>query len=431
MYNKNMKNKTSINDISKIPKSAGVYFLKNKDSDVFYIGKARNLYNRINNHKKSKDSFKDIEIIHSVEWVKMANEIEALIKEREYIQHYQPKLNVNLRDDKQYIYVGITKEDYPHIYFTHQPLQPKRGNILSEYIGPFTDGKSIKNVLRLLRKSFPYYMTSQKRAAVKKKHSLLQCPYCHLQMCPGPSPNKTNYRRTISTIRKILKGNYKTVMKDIKKQQKEKIKQQKFEDAGILQKQYEALENVFTHRAQSATLPVITRKNNYSETANYLSKFLKTELPINIIEGYDISNIQGAESIASIVRFENGKPNKSLYRYMNIKSTDTPNDFLSLQEALRRRLSHTEWSYPDLILLDGGKGQLSSGVKELKKLNITIPIVSLAKKQEELFTTLHKNSTLLSSMPSHVEYLLESIRNEAHRFAITRHRARHRKVFKK
>ena len=114
---------------------------------------------------------------------------------------------------------------------------------------------------------------------------------------------------------------------------------------------------------------------------------------------------------------------------MNIRSAgDEPNDFLSLQEALKRRFAHTEWSYPDLVLLDGGRGQLTAGVVQLKQLQITVPIVALAKKQEELYMP-GRRPMLLSKMPKDVQYLLQSVRNEAHRFAITRHRARHRKMF--
>lgn len=425
-----MRNSTSIQTTSNIPETPGVYFLKNKDNEIVYIGKARNLRSRVTSHKQSKDSFKNVEPIHSVEWVQLANEIEALIKEREYIQHYQPKLNVLLRDDKQYLYIGVTKQEYPRIFTTHQPLLNKRQNaVKSEYIGPFTDATAVKKTLRYLRKSFPFYMTTAKQATRKQQHSPLACPYCHLNLCPGPDPDKQQYRQTITTLRRIFTGKYPFVIKNLKKQVQEHSKKQEFEKAAVLQKQYNALYTVFHHHAP-VSAPNPKRILAVNEPAQYLAWLLNVELPIFIIEGYDISNFQGKESVASVVRFEKGQPNKSLYRSMNIRSAgDEPNDFLSLQEALRRRFAHTEWSYPDLVLLDGGRGQLTAGVAQLKQLRVTVPIVALAKKQEELYIP-GRRPMLLSKMPEDVQYLLQSVRNEAHRFAITRHRARHRKTFR-
>ena len=433
IYNLSMRPNAHIENISSIPQCDGVYFLKNGDNEIVYIGKARNLRSRINTHKQQKDAFKHTpERIESVEWVQTANEIEALIKEREYIQHYQPKLNVLLRDDKQWMFVGITKQQHPYIFLTHQPIQRNATKV--EYIGPFTDGTALKRVMRTLRKSFPYYMTTNKQAGTKKMHSTLPCPYCHLGLCPGDEQtlDTKHYLHTISTIRQILTGKYSFVMKQIQKQIKECVKKQEFENASVLQKQYDSLHKIFTHHAHIADSPKLIHQQvgDSPSSAIYLAQLVGVELPVNTIEGYDISNLQGNESIASIVRFENGKPNKSLYRYMNIRSANNePNDFLSLQEALARRLKHKEWSYPDLILLDGGKGQLSAGVEQLRASGVSIPIVALAKKQEELFLSDKKGSVLLSSMPQQVEHLLQHIRNEAHRFAITRHRAKHRKQF--
>ena len=426
-----MRNSTSIQNTKTIPESAGVYFLKNANNEIVYIGKARNLRSRVASHKQSKDAFKNVEHIQSVEWVQLANEIEALIKEREYIQHYQPKLNVLLRDDKQYLYIGITKQEYPRIFVTHQPALKNKPAVQSEYIGPFTDATAVKKTLRYLRKSFPFYMTTAKQATRKQNHAALPCPYCHLNLCPGPTPDKQRYRKTVTTLRHIFTGKYSFVMKNLKKELRARVQNQEYETAATLQKQYDALHTVFHHHAPITTAPTPKRILAVNEPAQYLATLIGVELPVFIIEGYDISNIQGKESVASIVRFEKGRPNKSLYRSMNIRSAqDEPNDFLSLQEALSRRFAHTEWSYPDLVLLDGGRGQLSAGVAQLKKMNITVPIVALAKKQEELYIP-GRRPMLLSKMPQDAQYLLQSVRNEAHRFAITRHRARHRKTFTK
>jgi len=421
------RNKTTAKNIHTIPQSPGVYFLKNKQGEIFYIGKSNNLLSRLKTHT-STESFKGIEHIHTIEWIKTANEIEALLREREYIQHYKPRLNADLKDGKQYLYIGITKEDYPRIYTTHQPRTQKRGSVTSEYIGPFTDAGAIRRVLKMLRHSFPYYTATAKQSAFPRKHSAIPCPYCHLNLCPGPAPNKTEYRRTVTAIKNIMMGKNKHVRRNLEKQMRSASQKNDFETAAKIRDQLSGLNTIFIHHRNAQTW---NKKNprDHTEMGLYLSHLLKTELPIQTIEGYDISNIQGTESVASMVRFENGKPHKALYRSFNIRLPQQPNDFLMLREALRRRFAHTEWSYPDLILIDGGKGQLSSALTELRHHNITIPVVSLAKKLEELYIPGHPEPLLLSIIPQQVELLLRYVRDEAHRFAITKHRARHRKIF--
>lgn len=444
-----------IEDIKKLPKKPGVYFLKNEAGSVFYIGKANNLRSRVATHSLTKDAFKGLEKIHAVEWIEMANEIEALIREREYIQHYQPKLNVDLRDDKQYLYVGITLEEFPRIFTTHQPtsgVEIREGSqlkatafggapqnavarssklIKSEYIGPFTDARAVRDTLHFLRKPFPYYATNAKRASFKKEHSALPCSYCHLGLCPGPAPKKTEYRRTIATIKRIFSGKHKAVLVDLKKRMREAAQKEDFEKAAQMRNQIEALESIFTHHNIAKRWEPVRTPRDQEGAAQYLANLIGADLPVRTIEGYDISNIQGAEPVASMVRFDGGTPNKSLYRKFNIQLPPTPNDFLMMREAVRRRFSHNEWSFPDLILIDGGRGQLNSARVELLALGLTIPIVSLAKKLEELYLPSKPQPILLSTMPKDVEHLLRRVRDEAHRFAITHHRGRHRKTFRR
>jgi len=426
-----MRKRLYIEEIKKLPKKPGVYFLKNENREVFYIGKANNLRSRVTTHALTKDAFKGLEKIHAVEWIEMANEIEALIREREYIQHYQPNLNVDLRDGKQYLYVGITQEDLPRVYTTHQPEAGARGKIKSEYIGPFTDAGAVRQTLHFLRKPFPYYATNHKRASFKKEHSALPCSYCHLGMCPGPTPNKAEYRRTVAAIKRIFSGKHKTVLTGLKKRMREAVQKENFEEAGQMRDQIGALETIFTHHHMVKRWEPVRTPRDHEGAAQYLANLIGADLPVRTIEGYDISNIQGAEPVASMVRFDDGKPNKSLYRKFNIQLPPTPNDFLMMREAVRRRFSHNEWSFPDLILIDGGRGQLNSARVELLALGLTVPIVSLAKKLEELYLPSRRTPILLSTMPKDVEHLLRSVRDEAHRFAITHHRSRHRKTFRK
>lgn len=448
-----MRKSLNVEKIDKLPSEPGVYFLKNKRGEIFYIGKANNLRSRVQTHANNKQRTINSEQwqIYSVEWIRCANEIEVLIKEAEYIKHYDPKLNIDLKDDKKYSYVGITKEDLPRIFITHQPhiagrisqsayRKNSQGKTMrdkrlapSEFIGPFTDATALHITLRYLRKIFPYYTTSPKRPLASPHHKKLPCSYCHIKLCPGPAPDKTAYRKNIRAMKQILHGNKDTLLKKMDKEMRGASHKKMYEEAATLRDTINAIEKVFSH--YSATAPPLETKNIIKQQAAkpqaYLAKLLKTDLPITSIEGYDISNIQGQEPTASMVRFDNGAPNKSLYRKFNIHSLAQPNDYLMMREVIRRRFSHREWPYPDLILIDGGRGQLNSAQLELAKLGLQIKLVSLAKRLEELFIPGRAKPILLSKMPKETENLLKHIRDEAHRFAISHHRKRHRKVFRK
>lgn len=442
-----MRKRLPIEKINNLPKAPGVYFLKNKAGNVFYIGKSNNMQSRVRTHANAKNSFKFLEKIHTVEWVETANEIEALIKESEYIKRYQPKLNSRLRDDKQYSYVGITREDLPRVFITHQPvanapvqgLKFKTKNIKreAEYIGPFTDAGALKATMRYLRKLFPYYQTNAKRPLSSQKHRSIPCSWCHIGQCPGPPSsdgfNKKQYRRDITTIKQILTGKKSSAIKKLQRDMAAASSERDYEKAAHIRDTLTSVENIFSHH--NIVIPWTPEKlkrepRKNQDASEYLKKIIRSDAPINNIEGYDISNIQGKEPTASMVRFDNGAPNKSLYRKFNIQAPDTPNDYLMIREVIRRRFGHKEWSYPDLILIDGGRGQLNAARYALGKLGLRIPVASLAKRLEELYIPARRNPLPTEDMPADVRNLLKHIRDEAHRFAISHHRKRHRKIFR-
>ncbi|MEX0878009.1 MAG: GIY-YIG nuclease family protein [Candidatus Spechtbacterales bacterium] len=444
-----MNKNVSIEKIKELPQKPGVYFLKNKNGDVFYIGKAINIKSRVQNHKNNSDLFKP-EKIHTVEWVETVNEIEALLKESEYIKKLNPKMNIRLRDDKKYFYVGITGEDLPRIFITHQPLNKKQGTRIQEtnksqitnskqkaksqklkaitYLGPYTDGGALKLTLKYLRRLFPYYTTNPKRPLSAKKHGKLLCSYCHLGLCPGPEPKKSEYLKSIKVMKQILKGRKKSVISALKKEMKENSRLEKFEKAAELRNIAQSVENIFSHNTVLPWNEEVSSKRTDMGTAEYLANLVGSKKPIHSIEGYDISNIQGKEPTASMVRFQNGKPEKNLYRKFNIKSPDEPNDYLMMREVVRRRLKNN-WPLPDLMLIDGGRGQLNSVLVELRSAKVNIHAVSLAKREEELYLPKQVKPIPLNTMPSEVENLLRYARDEAHRFAVSHHRQRHRKKF--
>jgi len=395
---------------SQLPKSSGVYVFKNKC--FLYIGKATNIKERVKNHFK-RSSYRDglfISQIEKIGYIKTDSEIEALILEANLIKKHQPKYNIVWRDDKNYFYVAITKEELPRIFLTHQT---KGG---ANYIGPFVEGRALKKTLRFLRKVFPYYTV--------KKHPQGPCLWCHLDLCPGPDPDKKKYQKDIKNLISILNGKSQSVLKKLKREMKNASRKQEFEKAAKIRDQIQSLEKILAN-AKIFSLPfleyALTRRlSNYDveeKTEKKLKKILKIKKSIERIEAYDISNIQGKEATGSMVVFINGLPNKNFYRKFKIKAAGKPNDTAMIKECLNRRFNHPEWGWPELILIDGGKAQLNAAISVTK-----IPVIALAKKENKLYVEKKKKPILLKSLPREIFNLILQLRDEAHRFAISYHR---------
>ena len=405
--------------IKEIPKTPGVYAFRG-GRGILYIGKATNLKVRAKNHFAQPTYRDDLfkEQVAKVGYIETDSEIEALILESQLIKKHRPRYNVLLKDDKQYFYVGFSKDKLPHLIITHQPKEKAR------YLGPFTDGKSLKTVLRYLRKAFPYYTG---------KHRKLPCSYCHIGLCPGPDPIIGEYKKDIAKIKAILTGKKPRVITALKKEMAQFAKNLEFEKAAKARGQIVALENIFAHKFQANLKPQIPNAKPL-ELVGWNSEFAS-------LEAYDISNIQGREPVASMVRFDNGKPNKSMYRKFKIRLPETPDDFAMMREVIRRRLAHPEWPYPDVFLIDGGRGQLNVSLREIsvptghlpkgdQETASNIKIVALAKRLNELYVPGQKKPIPLSKLPSETKNLLMYARDEAHRFAVSYHRKLHRQKFK-
>jgi excinuclease ABC subunit C len=424
--------------IKEIPKTPGVYAFRGSRG-ILYIGKATNLNVRAKSHFHQPTYRDDLfkEQVTQVGYIETDSEIEALILESQLIKKYKPRYNVLLKDDKQYFYVGFSKDKLPHLIITHQPKEKAR------YLGPFTDGKSLKTVLRYLRKAFPYYTG---------KHRKLPCSYCHIGLCPGPDPIIREYKKDIAKIKAILTGKKPRVITALKKEMAQFAKNLEFEKAAKARGQISALENIFSHNARGGRfyplagfeaesghgVPPRRAGRAKAETLSGPRRgprgkqedktFLLGD--ISSIEAYDISNIQGKEPVASMVRFDNGKPNKSMYRKFKIRLPETPDDFAMMREVIRRRLAHPEWPYPDVFLIDGGRGQLNAALSQMPSASCQIPVVALAKRLNELYVPGRKKPIPLSKLPSETKNLLMHARDEAHRFAVSYHRKLHRQKFK-
>lgn len=407
-------------EVKQLPNEPGVYCLKGKD--ILYVGKASNLRGRVKNHFQ-QPGYKDflfLDKIRKIGYIQTNSEIEALILEANLIKKYQPKYNVLWRDDKNYFYVGITQEDFPRVFITHQTkkLSPKAYALNPKFIGPFVDGRALKKTLRTLRKIFSYYTS--------KKHPKGSCPWCHLNLCPGPNPLKKDYKKNIKNLISVLKGRKKSVLKNLKKEMEEAARLQDFEKAAKIRDQItnleKVLENAKIFQLETFTDPSQLFSGKWKEIEKELERILKSRKKISRIEAYDVSNIQGQEATGSMVVFINGVPNKNFYRRFKIKISGKPNDTAMIKEILSRRLKHWEWPYPDLILIDGGKLQLNAACQCLTWNVKHIGMMALAKKKNELFVKGRKKSILLKTLPREIFNLILQLRDEAHRFAIVYHR---------
>ena len=435
--------------LNSLPKAPGVYALASLQT-VLYIGKAANIRNRAKNHFQ-QSTYRDnlfIQDVTKVGYIKTDSDIDALLLESQLIKKQQPRYNVMWKDDKKYFYVAITKEKLPRVFLTHQPTDfatgastdasraiptappelRSAGRSLRQginYIGPFVEGKAIKQVLKLLRRVFPYYTA--------KKHGQLPCSWCHIDLCPGPAPQEKEYQKNIKKLTAVLKGKRKSVLSSLKKEMQEASKLHDFEKAAFTRDQLLALEHTISNAALFVS-PLQKEKQDWLAVEKELQKILKTTKRISRIEAYDISNIQGQQATGSQVTFLKGAPAKDSWRKYKIRIAGKPNDFAMIEELLLRRLQHPEWPYPHLMVIDGGKGQLSAALKAISNLTKLsyphlneiklrdIKVVALAKKRNELFFPGRKNSVLLSDLPKPVENLFLFIRDEAHRFAISYHR---------
>jgi len=431
----NFLNKDKINQL---PKTLGVYTFK-KGAKLLYIGKAANIRERVKNHMQRPVAFWEQTLLRQgfggqVGYIKTDSEIEALILEANLIKKYQPKYNVVWRDDKNYFFVGVTKEAFPQIFWTHQ-TKIKQSTINNQqltinYVGPFVDGKALKQTLKVLRKVFPYRTCRSLPKWPCLWYQLGRClAPCLLEsklgkLIPGGKTQiKKDSQRNAKNLLKILEKGKIQVLKDLKKEMKAASAFQDFEKAAKIRDQIGALEKVLAH-AKVFEEFYLTQKINWLQIQKILQQISKTKKSVARIEAYDVSNIQGKLATGAMVTFINGLPDKNFYRKFRIRISDKPDDIAMLKEVLSRRFKHPEWPYPDLVLIDGGIAQLNAARKSKiqNPKSKKIPLIALAKRKNELYIEGQKKPILLKSLPREVFNLILQLRDEAHRFAISYHR---------
>lgn len=385
------------------------------------MGKALNLRSRVSSYFASNDLGEKTTAlrlqIEKIDVIGVTSELESFLLEEKLIKKYKPRYNIRLVDGKSYPSIKITvKDKYPKVLFVRKQEADK-----SLYFGPYTSANSLRTVLKILRRIFPY------QAVLNHPNKL--CLYYHLGLCPCPAVrNDESYKKTIKHIINFLNGNTKKVIKDLETERDTLSKQEKFEEANIIQKKIDDINLVtssfykpFEYEENPNLRSDITQKK-LNELIQILKENSTEVLDLKRIECYDISNTSGLNATGSLVVLTDGEIDKSYYRRFKIKRfyKDKPNDFGMMQEMLERRLKHKEWPTPSLIVVDGGKGQVSSVNKILKDLNVNIPLIGLAKREETIITKDLKEIKLPKD--SQALLLIMKIRDEAHRFAITYHK---------
>lgn len=445
--------------VESLAKRPGVYSFQNKNGEIIYVGKSINVYQRVLSHiravgTKSQDITRQATKISAIP---VFSELEALLLEAELIKKHLPKYNSAAKDDKHPLYIKITPGEFPKVTVSRRGDQ--KG---AKYFGPFPASSNVKQVLKQIRRVFPY--CSQKRLGKRG------CFYSHINLC-NPCPNEINqvkdpeqklrltlqYKSNIRKIVTLLSGKTKRLEKQLLGDMKAAVLSENFEKAAEIRDQL--------RRIAYVTKPY-EKPKAYLENPNLVSDIREQELrtlqailstyypprkrqgsvsgllslvTIHRIECYDVAHTGGQATTCSMVTFIDGEPEKDLYRRFKIKRVKIIDDYASLKEALSRRLTHLEdWGKPDLIVIDGGKGQVSAALEVLQHSRSVkpkhfgsesipthqdIPVIGLAKRLEEIIVRLPDGTfkSLVLGTRNPATQLLQRLRNEAHRFARVYH----------
>lgn len=541
-----------ITDPNILPDKPGVYIMHDKDDNIIYVGKAKNLKKRVRSYFKDEDKLNHpktrvlMKHFYYLEYIITDTEKEALILESNLIKKHRPQYNIRLKDGKQYPYIKITNEEFPRIYLTRRIYDDE-----ASYYGPYPNSRKAREFIDFINKNFKIRTC---------KHLKGPCLNYQIKQCSGPCINEItyeNYQKNIKHAKQLLSGKYKTILNNLEREMNRNAKNMEFEKAAIIRDQIETIkvtlekqhiqqtndinEDIIAidHNNKQASVVIFAIRNgktnkkddlilkqiegmsdreirtefvkqyyssapipdviiledklddeqiinewlnqkheskvkikvaddeHYNKIINIVKKNAKINLTENTkkednplitlkeylnlkkmpyhIEAFDISNISGIYAVASMVTFEDGKPRKDMYRKFKME-TPGPNDFAMMKEVLKRRYAYISplsskskgkkndpenslYIKPDMVLIDGGKGQLSMAIEVFNELGINdVPLVGIAKKFEELYIP-HRSDPIILPRKSSALRLLQYVRDESHRFAITYHRTLRKNAF--
>lgn len=415
--------------VKTFPTNPGVYLMKDAEERVIYVGKAVNLKSRAGSYftKAAEMDRRTAELtteIADIDFIETDSEVDALLLEARLIKDVQPKYNSELKDDKSFPYLQITtNEEFPRVEFTRTPSTQG-----VKLYGPFTSAKKLRGTIGVLQKIFRFRTCSLDiEEADEKWRWFRPCLLASINQCTAPCNlriSSEEYKEDIRRLKMFLDGNKKRLLKDMRKEMEEASKELKFEKAARLRDEIKSLEDInlrgdLEEHAQPEVFYIDPKKG----LAGLKQIFKLKEIP-RVIEGVDIAHLQGGQTVASLVQFIDGLPFKHGYKRYKIRSVEGVDDFGSIREVVSRRISrlHKEGeAFPDILLIDGGKGQLNAAMAAMESLGVDPPFtISLAKREEEVYVPGEAEPRKLSRHSFGLR-LLQYVRDESHRFAQNYH----------
>lgn len=415
--------------VRSFPTTPGVYLMKDGRGRVIYVGKAVNLRSRAGSYftKAAQADRRTAELVREIvdiDFVETDSEVDALLMEARLIKDIQPRFNSQLKDDKTFPYLQIsTREDFPRIEFTRTPAAK---NV--RLYGPFTNAGKLRGMIAVLQKIFRFRTCSLDIEESDERWRWFRpCLLASINQCTAPCNqriSKDDYRDDIRRLRMFLDGGRDRLLKQMNKDMLQASEQQRYEKAARLRDDIEALKGLnLKGDLEEHAQPEVFFQDPKKGLAGLKKVLQLPEVPRRI-EGVDIAHLQGGETVASLVQFIDGLPFRHGYKRYRIRSVDGVDDFASMREVVTRRfrrLTQEGESFPDLLLIDGGKGQLNAAISAMEQLDIDPPMtISLAKRDEEIYVPGRREPHRLSRH-SYALRLLQYVRDESHRFAQNYH----------
>ena len=415
--------------IRNFPTGPGLYFMKASADKVLYIGKAKNLRSRVASYfqptgelitSRGPKIAEMIGKVKAVDFLETETEVDAMLQEARLIKDIRPPYNTELVDDKTFPYLEITaSEDFPGVYITRRPRP--RG---SRLFGPFAGAKDLRGVLVVLQKIFKFRTCKLSIAEADRKRKFFRpCLLYSIKQCAAPCADKidkSDYKKIITDLIKFLKSKRSTVLRQLKRQMAEAAEALEYEKATMYRDRIRLIERLDRRGTPDENVQPEVFAADPTEALEQLRKLLEAPQPVRIIEGIDVANIAGAESVGSLVKFIDGRPFKSGYRRFKIKTVKRIDDYAMIAEVIKRRYKYAlagEELWPDLVLIDGGLGHLHAAEEAFRQMKASVPkIASIAKREEDIFLQA-SNKPLKLPAHSPVRKLLQYVRDEAHRFA--------------
>lgn len=411
--------------VRSFPHTPGVYLMKDGAGRVIYVGKAKDLRSRAGSYflkaaAEDPRTARLVQEIRDIDFLEAESEVDALLMEARLIKDIQPKFNQLLKDDKTFPYLEIhLREDFPRVEFTREPKE--RGTKL---YGPFASASGLRGAIQVLQKIFRFRTCALEiQEGDERWRWFRPCLLASIHQCSAPCNlriSKEQYRKDIRRLQRFLEGEKQALLREMRQDMTTAAKSLRFEEAARLRDEIQLLETL-DQRGELDThvQPEVFHIDPKKGVAG-LQRVLRLPTPPRIVEGVDVAHLGGTETVASLVQFIDGMPFKPGYKRYRIRGVDKADDYAAIREVVARRFRrlHEEGlTFPDLLLIDGGKGQLHAAIAAFAPLEVEPPtIVALAKRDEEIFLT-GTDEPLRLSRHSYALRLLQYVRDEAHRFA--------------